>query len=616
MKREKLDIMEREELTTEKLISYFQIHLFLCTRFNTNLLKYFLSNLQSQIKRLKLKYKDVYEIFHTNIPYEGIQISCLNTAVLNRDEKTAELLLDFEKILHQNETLATLRCIRENVHDDLLKLRLAKQCRNQEVSDCLQDKCGINKKGAIFNAFMVIIETMIISILPWLWDLVSDFQLCFQFKSISQIDSNNSILIMNEIASSNNTNCNETSIYDIYFPNSNNDTQIESSYSKLRMQYNIAYLITLVIIIANILTFIMGALIGSPTWIETNIDRLTSRLDRKKELESQTWYEKGDSEKLKNLKVEKINMKLFFYQALKPIARIFWPILILMPHQYLNNVSTTASKVTKARFKTEILWKLVKVLETSLENVLQLGVQIYLLIPLLETLSKWTLLEITSSSFQGVKGILSFGLFTPCSIDQILGKIGFTILGMSFGHTMMRLEKPGLSFTEKLKPITVLFISSFFQVVSRLLAIRNLLILEDPTGMKYIFFLVHFILVLVIKMLFETRMKHEIWPSKKPWRFCLIRLKRFLLCVLSSACSMIVNVNLHRNTVSLHLPKHSLLSQMSFQLLIMLENLCLTTLPFITTNLFNKKFDQFSYVGASWFVNSSWILVIIIEVSI
>ena len=611
--------MEREISSTENLISYFQIHLFLCTRFNTNLLKYFLSTLQSLIDSSKLTFKDVYSIFHTKITYEDIQISCLNVAVLNRDEQTAKLLLQFEKILHQDETYTILRCIRENVRDDILKLKIAKQCKNQRTTDCLQDKFGINKKGPIFNVFMVMIETMVLSILPWLWDLVSDIQLCLQYQRISQIDVNSSSLILNEIATIN-TDHNESFIYDIYFPNFLNGSQVDANYSKLSTKYNTAYLITMCIIIANVLAFLIGACLGPPKWIETEIEKINKRLNRKEELESLTWYKIEDSRELKDLKSEKLYLKLISFQILSPIARIFWPILILMPHQYLNNVSTLPSKITKARFRTEILWKLVKIIETSLENVIQLGVQLYLIMPLLETLTKWSWIEIISSGFKGVLGIMSFGFYTTCSIDQTLGKIGFTIFGLSLGHTMMRLEKPGLSFTEKLLPMSVLFFSHLFQVVSRLLAIRNLMILEVSYMLKYIMvFLIHFCFVLAIKLMFDTRLKNEICPFKKPLKeFCWFyvkRLKRILLLLLSCACSLFVNVNLHRNTINLHIPKHSFLSQISFNLLIMLENLALTLLPFIAMNCYPDKYHQLSMVGTSWIVNSSWVMVIILEVN-
>ena len=257
---------------------------------------------------------------------------------------------------------------------------------------------------------------------------------------------------------------------------------------------------------------------------------------------------------------------------------------------------------------------------------------------------------------------MSFGLYKPETLDMVIGKIMFTVILLSFSHSWMKLKKQGLGILTKLKSFPIVFISTILQVSSRIYIVRNLMIMEVSAVNKYtLFLLVHFLSLLFIKIVFETRKKQrrknfgityteeslneQLKSFRKFLKFQLLQqaldfliknsiptlnqmskfqsfinyhVKRPVLLATSCLSSTLVMVDLHWISSNLHYPKHNLISQFSFFLLIFVENLMMTLLPFLAPSLFpsTSGFNHDSFTIALVFVNVSWIISVCLEVMI
>jgi hypothetical protein len=623
-------VTQRKQTSKETKLSYFKVHLFLSARYKkTNLLLHFLKLLQSQRKQLRFSLDDMYTLLHSK---DELGMSCLNIANQNKDKVTAKAILEFEGCLHLQDKTTLMRCVRENVQGDELKVPLAEQCRQPKP------KLGKEKKGKTRSLIMLVIETLFLSILPYAWDEVSDIRLYLTYSKLSYNSSQfyNGSSVMN------------SSLNDVTF-GSNGEYQLASG-------------ITRYILIVNGIVYLFGFLFSSPTWIIKIIGRINVKINRKADLIRNNYYD--NQEEFIKLKTEYLKTKKVFLYLFRFIARLLWPLLILLPHQYFNMTSNLPSTMSKDRYKSENLWLFVKVVEASLENVLQMALQVWLLLPMFSVISQWSWGQLTYAGMKGALSIITFGLYEPTAMEISLGKIGFTVLMLSLGHAMMRLQKPGLAMGRKLKVLPVLFLSVVLQVVSRLYVCRNMMLMMVSGWTKYSsFLLIHFMSVLIIKLFFETRVKQmtvkvvseytkSSFKKKHPSIRKLLRFQRLqksldflaeklptflngirkaysmvyniynkakrpVLLMISCLSSSVLMVDLHWNSSKLHYPKHNFISHFLFHLLIFLENLMLTILPILAPSLFpsSEKFNQDSFYQAIWIVNSSWVIVVGLEVS-
>ena len=654
------EIIKRIQASGKLLSSYFKIHIHLAARYRKDLLPLIIKNLLRFYKKKIITAEDLFSIFHNKEDWDGMRMSCLNTAVLNRDTKNAEIILEIERIIHSNQKLQLMTCVRENVHSDELKPMIAELCKKDNAETSLN-----TNSAKLTTFFKLFLETVIISELPYIWDTASDIQLDQTFQKLSY---------GNQTWQTNITNSN----------NLLNTDETPPEYYKLASQ------ITKSILYFNGLVYLAGILRVKPTWISDNIARYKTKLKWKDEyfygygVIKYGWAEDNriPLEKLEKLK-SKTNFSLWMYlvmfYCLYPFARLLWPILILLPHQYINKTAKTPSLITQARNRTETFWMIVKVLEASLENVLQLCLQVWLLLPLLNRISQLTWFDLAAMGGRGALSIISFGFYQPPEMIEVsLGKILFTMIMLSFGHAMMKLQKPGLGIGSKLKVLPVLFFSILLQVISRLYSFRNLLLMETEARLKYGLFLgAHILILMAIKVTFEARRKENWTGRKKPKKLdenkkfeisknswlkkyfqrkewtCLVKtndrvidainntlhklspaihrvskvknwigsklvvFKRMFLLVLSCMCSTVLMVDLHWQSSRLHYPKHNLISHLLFYILILTENIILTTLPFAVPSMFPGKdeFNHSSFTQAIIVVNISYIIAVLLEVT-
>ena len=249
------------------------------------------------------------------------------------------------------------------------------------------------------------------------------------------------------------------------------------------------------------------------------------------------------------------------------------------------------------------LWLGVKFVETSVENVLQLVLMTWLLIPYLACAPSKKLNELVYEGLMGLLDILSFNYIDPGDFAVKCGKIVFAVISISSGCSLLRLKKPGLSFSRKIKSFLVLFPGALCQVVARLLSLWTLMLMEQSGMLKYTLFLViHTTLCLLIKILFELRAKD------------LKKLKVLLVVFISCISSTFVQNNIHHNSSThINYPKFDIISRCLFLLVTFIENIGLSLMPFVYPHLYNKMSEHYFGINLV-FVSCLWIISIFTEV--
>ena len=502
----------------------------------------------------------------------------------------------------------------------------------KKIGTMIEDYPKFAALGSIF------IQLMVLSILPYSMDEVSDIRLYLTYSAkITENKTDQESLLS--------ANVSFTREYNMH-------------------EYNIAKQITGLILLINCFVYIAGIFVSNPTWITKHIKEIERKEKRKKLL--------GDLKKNGGLRKEykkeyntllrestSVQWKIFLIFS-SVIARIFWPLFILIPHNFLNVTTQNRSYNSNDKYHTENLWMILKVVESSIENVTQLFLQIWLLLPYFRMISKWTSHELLIAAWNGSKNIVTFGYYQPKELDITIGKIFTTITLLSLSHAMQRIKKPGIGIGQTMKLLVIMFPATLLQVTARMYMVRNLMLINASGTVKYsLFFFVHFIPLLIMKLSFETRRKLKTTKRSKQYtlgtiqpsfegsraflRFPILqealdstikksisilngmikaktsfiyKTKRPILLLASCLSSTIVMVDLHWFSSRLHYPKFNFITTSLFHLLIFMENLAMTILPFVDPSLFPSPsdFNHDSFIQAVWIVNISWIVAVLLEV--
>ena len=109
-------------------------------------------------------------------------------------------------------------------------------------------------------------------------------------------------------------------------------------------QYGLAGMIMEFILIFNLVSYIIGVMISNPAWIDQIIERNNQDLEdyhgiqRDKDGNYVTTAEEDEKyEKLKP-KLPEIERKLKCLKVFRYFAKLFWPFLIVIPHEYLTGI--------------------------------------------------------------------------------------------------------------------------------------------------------------------------------------------------------------------------------------------------------------------------------------
>lgn len=276
---------------------------------------------------------------------------------------------------------------------------------------------------------------------------------------------------------------------------------------------------------------------------------------------------------------------------------------------------------------------------------------IWLLVPYFACVS-WT--ELFLEGLKGLGNILSFNYYDPGDLAVQCGKIVFAVISISTGCSLLRLRKPGLNFSRKMKSMLVLLPGALCQVIARLLSLCTLMLMEQSGLLKYSLFLaIHTALLMLMKTLFETRAKEKKMKiakvlSEESFEFVIERIriaclkstmktcikkslpclnsvisgysilynktKRPILMFISCISSTFLLNNLHNSRTHLHYPKFDIISRCLFLLVVFVENNVMSGLPFLFPQHFRHNISEHSFGIIVAVVNCLWIISIITEV--
>ncbi len=109
-------------------------------------------------------------------------------------------------------------------------------------------------------------------------------------------------------------------------------------------QYKLAGKIMEFILIFNLVSYIIGVMISHPTWINKKIERNNKYLEEYNRIQIHkdgnivtTAEEDEKYEKLKP-KLPLIERKLKLWKVLQYFAKLLWPFMIVIPHEYLTGI--------------------------------------------------------------------------------------------------------------------------------------------------------------------------------------------------------------------------------------------------------------------------------------
>ena len=274
------------------------------------------------------------------------------------------------------------------------------------------------------------------------------------------------------------------------------------------------------------------------------------------------------------------------------ITKIFWPITYLCREVRDRVINSKGKNDLVEESKT--YWVIIKTLENGCENVIQMFLQLYLLRPYLSFLTTLTLSRFIQLS---VGNLFDFSdsLCEGRNLSIGMSKLLLSILSLSYGASSRQTSKPGITLGQTIKNI-VLWLSFVCLSISRITAIFSLVALQSPLPGIGCFLLIHLILVFWI-------LRDENVP------FCevLTQFKTILSCI--SSHTVIISFEKKKRG------KETFQRQLYFQILILLENVLLCSLPLMISDHYPPgDCYQYSYKFLAFDIGL-WIIGIILQVN-
>ncbi len=593
MNANNLSIKSREVINKKALISYIQIHLFLGIRFKYFAFETILAIVAEKEDHLQLNLKDLYEIFHTKLVLENIQISSLNVAVSNNDVEISSFILKLERKLHLQDLNTVQKCLKENVHRmGILRQKLNNNLRNFGIR-------RIHRFWVWFNALSCWVWfNALIFVLPTFWFKLSNLKFSYRmYKWYSNLSENSTQ--WNDVIKSYSNETFKMKEYDEYYNYTN--------------EFIIAKWYTLAVIVIDIALYISGIILVPTTWIDKLADENNKERQKLQELELQTWLSIDGMKDICSLETKWwLSVKWIFFHWLKIFSKLLWPIMLIGPHQILYSLIQDPSKIFISHSRCRNLVFLFNYIHIYIVGLIHVIIPMWILLPLLGIMSNLSVFKLISEAFAGIADNLFFHRESDPAISFIGHIFWLNIFVIANNSSRrVRIGKLGSPVLKRILHVILIFITSTLQMISRFLVFQNLMLLLYSGLTKYTTFcLIHFSWLLITRIVFETR--------QKKFEFKINRLRKTILTILSCLCSTVFLVDVHTLSSRTHYSDHNMLTQISFYILILLENLVLTILPLVEPSLFpnSHEFNQEVFKTNFWVVNTFWLIVIILEVSL
>jgi hypothetical protein len=457
------------------------------------------------------------KIIHFKSEADPFDKTALAWASENRDHIMASELLQLEHKFHKTKEKG-LNCLQENPH-----------CL--ALTPWIWEIYSKVNEDTWFSLILVLLSRIF-----YFYDISSDKILAISYRKYSSEH-----LILAELCS-----CDGIILNSSCYERMGSDHGIQNSFS-------VAFWVTISLISVTISFYIYC--IGSdsrPSW-------LTQLLER-------------SGRRTRNFGIQQTIKEWCFQTLLICAFMLFWP-FILCGQQMLCLASPKYRKYKGHVSKSSSIWNSIKMVENGVESSIQLLLQVWLLRPFLPTIMAWDTIELLSRCGTGLVNFFTFDMYPACYIEQALAKVILSTLLLSVGISLTR-KNPFQNYLSTLPMI----VSIFAQIIGRIVVMNSLVHMTTFLGYYALFFILHFLLVFLIKIFLELPQgkKREFW---EPISF-----------IVSGMSSSIVMIHLRLNKTKEH---PSFLSHAAFQILILFENLLLVCL---------------SRDNSVWFVIVAWII--------
>jgi hypothetical protein len=486
--------------------------------------------------------------------------TALNWAIENNDEYMLIELLKLEHDFHKNEEDG-LQCLCDNLNSHEL------------LPWIFETYSKFYNKAKYWTSLRnVLVELVLLSYIPYFMDIYFDITLAKSYRIFSSENFNvTELWTCGDIIL--NSSCYERIGSDHATNYQRDDNNLSNSFEDIQPCFKIAFWATILLLSFTIGFYILCIVFNStPKWWTSWPDSRDKYLG----IFDFCWQNK--------------NMAWCSKIILICIGKLIWP-LIHCGWQLLYLASPKRSKYKENLVKSTNIWNNIKIVENGLESSLQLLLQLWLLRPFLPVIMTWSNTELISRCVSGLANFFTFEIHPACYLEKALVKILLTIFFLSLSMSLMK-RKPGQDLIKTLP----MFISIFAQTVGRIFALSSLVLMTTSWGYyKYVLFFVnHFLLIFLIKILFEVKSlgdKIAACFQSQGWRKRIWKVIKFITSGISST---IVLIHLHRDKEDEWNKKHpTLLSHSAFQILILLEHLLLVRLPFYANGVYYPPDDCF-----------------------
>jgi hypothetical protein len=568
-------------------------------------------------KEWALEKEDLKEIIHykTNDVNSLFSKTALNWANENNDSVMTLDLLMLEKEAHSSEKEG-LACIRDNLSKDAMLPRIVESYHNLYVETIYKRRCRA--------FFIVLIDLLLLSYMPFMYDMYSDITLAdtfygfvynnktFDVSEMIQCPGNQFNFSCYDRTMLGHTASSDKSSYDTM------DQTSGSSYENLlnlHQMFQVAFITTCFSIIISLVFYLYSIPVNPDLWTNHDLDiYLLALIDslpvtfRPSLRRQQVIFDQAR----RNCVV------LFMW---KELQKLLWPFNHMRQRmKYL--ASLKSSKHSDLHSVSDETWTNIRAMEYGVESSLQLLLQIWLLKPFLSDISTWSNTEVVVRCITGLANFLTFDTYPSCYIEKALGKILLTIISLTLGVANMKCYKHGQGFMDKPLKIISIFFSILAQTIARILAFKSLILLEAPLDKYARFFLLHFFLVFAIKILFETPSSKDTLTalSEACQSKSLTLIKTFsgdlLRFIFSGLTSFIVMIHFRQKQPASTTSRFTFLPHTLFFILSLAENLVLVTLPYMAPHLFPEVdcFTADSRSRAVWMVVVLWFVGVISQI--
>ena len=185
------------------------------------------------------------------------------------------------------------------------------------------------------------------------------------------------------------------------------------------------------------------------------------------------------------------------------------------------------------------IWMTVRRVETGVESVGQLILQLWLFGPFVRLMKAWSTQEVFKHVWSGLGHVVSFTIAEATFIEKMLAKFCLSTFLACGSVTFIRVSKPSDTGMGSLPSITLFFTSCLLEMVARFMTLQLLFMINIDKNFHFMCILAHVLIELVIKVTFE-------WP-KITTRSITSVVEMLIKSLIGSSCSLLVFLNTLRS---------------------------------------------------------------------